>query len=164
MSNTKFNQRFKDLIYNGEVIDRMVITRIRSLSRILNTKTADANFQQEGKRDLAKYFLNILQRIGESSGEHFCSGTTRISSGLVALEGSRVAITSASILLFMLRWVKSVSVLGEYSGSMCPESSRVELLLNSLAKSFTLFPEEERTSVPLKSGGSKDLPLFEKLL
>ena len=57
-----------------------------------------------------------------------------------------------------------MSVLGGKSGNMSLESSRVELLLNSLANSSALFLEEETTSGPLKSGGIKDLPLFEKLL
>ena len=58
-----------------------------------------------------------------------------------------------------------MSVLGRNSGNMYPEpSSRVELLLNSLANSFSVSLQEEITSGPLKSGGIKDLPLFEKLL
>ena len=73
----------------------MVITSIRSLSRrfkywdnrcqlLATRKTGFSDkLLKQGKQDLATHFLNKLQRIGESSGEHFCSRTTGISSGSV---------------------------------------------------------------------------------
>ena len=142
------NKRFKDLTNDRQKTYRLITARIRSLTRVLKNRNDRGKFPARGITRLGNTFDIILVKTGESSGEHFRRTITGIPSGPVAFDGSSPAITAATFLVVISKLSRCMLVICGKSGRGCPESSRVELVLNSFANSSALSLEDVRTLGP----------------
>src|SRR6201990_3048572 len=103
-----------------------------------------ARFQQEGKVEVERQRRNSLPRQGASSEAQVLRTTGGIPSGpyvFLVLSSEKAEITSLEAILI----IGIIELEGVEGGGIAPESSKVELEANVLAKSSAL--EEGKTAV-----------------